>query len=141
MVIESIEVTDNFGSSESNNHISHPEFQTNNNTINNLQDAQEQCVDLFQTLNASPTTSEKQQLGTGSSSGIPETDFSTVGSEDQEITSISSERLSQKRIRDEDQEGDTNDSCLVSEGNSSYSGIHLEIPNTNITKKKIIEIP
>jgi hypothetical protein len=140
MIIESTEVTDNFGSSESNNHISHLDFQTNNNSINNL-DAHEQCIDLSQTLNASPTTSEKQQLGTGSSSGIPETDFSTVGSEDQEITSISSERLSQKRIRDEDQNGDMNDSCHVSEGDNSCSGTHLEMPITNITKKKIIEIP
>jgi hypothetical protein len=75
-------------------------------------------------------------ISSASSSRVPELDCSTSGSEEQEIAFTSSERLSQKRTRDEIQDGDITDSCSVND-NSFYD----TFPITNITKKKIIEIP
>eukprot|EP00596_Hydrurales_sp_CCMP1899_P000116 CAMPEP_0119036968 /NCGR_PEP_ID=MMETSP1177-20130426/5024_1 /TAXON_ID=2985 /ORGANISM="Ochromonas sp, Strain CCMP1899" /LENGTH=774 /DNA_ID=CAMNT_0006997563 /DNA_START=278 /DNA_END=2599 /DNA_ORIENTATION=- len=180
MVIES-SFYDNFGSSEGIYHTSHCDFETSKNTINELQDIQEQRIDLSENLNVSPSFSEIQQqstsneqvssslllhslhsvdegnvaavplqnviesnqnseeidhlykdnsINTASISRVPELDCSTIGSEEQDIASISSERLSQKRIRDEIQDGDMTDNCNVSKNDSN--GFYDTFPITNI---------
>lgn len=74
---------------------------------------------------------------------IEEAKVSVAGGEDQEMISLSSERLlSQKRIRDEIRNGDKTDSFNTSGRNNSDSNSYLDVVNpvTSSTKKKIVRI-